>query len=376
MSIRPASKPFSAVTGGLALLAASHAVTATELPLWLLQVPPGFEISVYADAVPDARQMALSPRGVLYVGSRQRGEVRAVVDEDGDGRADHVKIIATDLVMPTGVAYRDGSLWVADVSRILRFDDIDHHLDAPPTPVVVVKDLPSDRHHGWKAIGFGPDGLLYVPIGAPCNICDPALPYASILRMRVDGGGRETVARGVRNSVGMAWHPRTGELWFTDNGRDWLGDDLPSCELNHVTAPGQHFGYPYFHGAGTPDPEFAARAPALKFTPSALELGGHVAPLGLAFYTGKQFPAGFKDTLFIAEHGSWNRSRKSGYQVVQVTLDAQGKPGKAVPFITGWLQDEMAWGRPTDIVQTPAGELLIADDQAGVVYRVRYTGKP
>lgn len=352
----------------------SGQVAANTLDLSRLTLPPGFEITVYAE-VPEARQMAQSPAGVLYVGSRTRGEVRAVIDSNRDGTADRVVVIDKGLEMPTGLAWHDGSLYVAAVSRILRYDQIDERLDAPPEPVVVSANFPRDRHHGWKYLSFGPDGWLYVPVGAPCNICLSEAPYATIQRMRPDGSKLQTYASGVRNSVGMRFHPVTQELWFTDNGRDWLGDDEPSCELNRATGPGQHFGYPFVHGRAIADPDFGKRKPPQAVTPPVLEMGAHVAPLGLAFYTGRQFPADYHHALFIAEHGSWNRSRKSGYRVTRVTLTEDGKLRSRSPFITGWVVDEEAWGRPVDVLETPTGEVLISDDLAGVIYRVRYAGE-
>jgi len=357
-------------------LLVTPAFAAAEVDLSRLHLPPGFEIELYAANVPEARQMALSPAGVLYVGSRNRGEVRALVDEDHDGRVDRMVVIARGLRMPTGLAFRDGSLFVAAVDRILRYDQIDTLIDTPPAPAVLTDDLPQDAAHGWKTLRFGPDGWLYFAIGAPCNICAPPPPYASIQRIRADGSSRETYASGIRNSVGLAFDPANGELWFTDNGRDWLGDDLPSCELNHATAQGQHFGYPYVHGLATADPEFAAQAPERVFTPPALELGAHVAPLGLMFYTGAQFPPAFRRSLLVAEHGSWNRSRKSGYRVMQIRLDERGKVLGQSPWVTGWLEGERAWGRPVDLLQMPDGAVLIADDTAGVIYRVSYSPKP
>ena len=357
-----------------ALFGSRHAA-ANAPDLSRLKLPPGFEIAVYAE-VPEARQMALSPGGVLYVGSRTRGEVRAVVDSNRDGTADRVVVIDQGLEMPTGLAWHDGSLYVAAVSRILRYDQIDQRLDAPPEPVVVSANFPRDRHHGWKYLSFGPDGWLYVPVGAPCNICLSEPPYATIQRMRPDGSELQTYASGVRNSVGMRFHPVTQELWFTDNGRDWLGDDEPPCELNRATGPGQHFGYPFVHGRAIPDPDFGKRKPPQALTPPVLEMGAHVAPLGLMFYAGSQFPADYHHALLIAEHGSWNRSRKSGYRVTRVALDEAGKVKSRSPFITGWVVDEEAWGRPVDVVETPTGEVLISDDLAGVIYRVRYAGSP
>jgi glucose/arabinose dehydrogenase len=347
---------------------------ARELPLDLIRLPPGFAIEVFADEVPDARAMALGPNGMLFVGSFRAGDVYAVVDRDGDGRADETHIVDSGLAVPTGLAFRDGALYVGANDEILRYDDIESRLADPPTPVLVTDALPSDGHHGWRYLGFGPDGKLYVPVGAPCNICERDDPYAGILRMNPDGSGMETFARGIRNSVGFTWHPETGDLWFTDNGRDMLGDDLPPGELNRATEAGQHFGYPYCHGGDIPDPEFGAKRDCTEFTPPAQKLGPHVAPLGVKFYTGDVFPAEYRNQVFIAEHGSWNRSRKIGYRVSLVRLDADGNATAYEPFAEGWLQGENAWGRPADLLVMPDGALLVADDHAGVVYRITYQG--
>lgn len=357
---------------GFVLLCVLQPACAAPVPLDKIQLPPGFSISLYADDVPNARSLALSPEGTLYVGTRNAGVVYALRDTDGDHKADRKYVLAKGMNMPNGVAFRDGALYVAEVNRILRYDDIEKSLASPPKPVVVTDDLPSDRHHGWKFIAFSPDDRLYVPIGAPCNICDEP-GYAVILRMNPDGTGREVFARGVRNSVGFDWHPRTGELWFTDNGRDWLGDDLPPCELNHAPKAGMRFGFPYCHGADIQDPEFGEGKACSGYTPPAMPLGPHVAPLGMRFYTGAMFPSEYKGQIFIAEHGSWNRSEKIGYRVTLVRL----KGGKAVGYETfaqGWLQGDDNWGRPVDVLVMPDGALLVSDDYAGVIYRIAYTG--
>jgi glucose/arabinose dehydrogenase len=341
-----------------------------DLPLDKLKLPPGFSIELLA-RVPNARQMALGDGRVLYVGSASEGKVYAL-ELDGSYRAGPVRVIAHGLHLPVGVAYRDGSLFVSAVSRILRFDDIGQRLANTPPAVVINDDLPTDAHHGWKFIAFGPDGWLYVPVGAPCNICEPdPNRYASILRMKPDGSQLETFARGVRNSVGFDWQPGTHELWFTDNGRDMLGDDSPPDELNHAPRPGMHFGYPYCHGGSLPDPEYGEKHACSEFTGPAQALGPHVAALGMRFYTGTQFPQTYRGQIFIAEHGSWNRAKKIGYRVTIVRL--QGQRAVAYePFITGWLQGDTAWGRPADVLVLPDGSLLISDDHAGAIYRVRY----
>ena len=345
-----------------------------RLPLDTIRLPPGFRIEVYADGVENARSLALGPGGVLFVGTRSEGNVYAVVDRDGDERADRVYTIARGLNMPNGVAVREGALYVAEVNRILRFDDIERRLENPPKPVVVNDTLPRERHHGWKFIAFGPDGLLYVPVGAPCNIClSEDERFASILRMKPDGTGVEVFAHGVRNSVGFDWHPRTKELWFTDNGRDWLGDNAPPDELNRAPKPGLHFGYPFCHGRDIADPEFGTRRRCSEFVPPVQELGPHVAAVGMRFYTGRMFPPEYHGQIFIAEHGSWNRSTPIGYRVTVVTLDGDRAVAYG-PFAEGWLQGSKAWGRPADVLVMPDGALLVSDDEAGVIYRISYAG--
>ncbi|MTI87111.1 MAG: sorbosone dehydrogenase family protein [Balneolaceae bacterium] len=350
----------------------------TAVSLGYLETPAGFKVEVFAENVPNARQMAMSPNGVLYVGSRRDGRVHAVVDADNDYKADTVYTIASDLRLPNGVAYRDGSLFVAEVGKIWRYDDIDNHLNSPPSPVLITEDYPTEGHHGWKYIAFGPDGKLYVPVGAPCNICNEAENnpvFASITRINPDGTNREIVAHGVRNTVGFTWHPETGNLWFTDNGRDWLGDDMPPCELNELTEKGQHFGYPFLHGNDIWDPDFGdeGKQKNIDFKTPVQELGPHVAPLGVIFYTGNMFPDNFKNQALIAEHGSWNRSEKVGYRITMVTFDDEGHPTSYEPLVTGWLQgEEDMRGRPVSILQLQDGSLLISDDYGSKIYRLSY----
>jgi glucose/arabinose dehydrogenase len=344
-----------------------------ELPLDQIRLPEGFTIEVYAEDVPNARSMVLSESGVLFVGTRLAGNVYALVDTDGDGRADTRHVLATRLHMPNGVALRDGALYVAEVGRLLRFDAIEEQLENPPNPVVVYDDYPKHNHHGWKYIAFGPDGYLYVPVGAPCNRCESEEIFASITRMRPDGSEREIYAHGVRNSVGFDWHPETGVLWFTDNGADGLGDDVPPDELNVAPEPGMHFGYPYIHGRDFRDPRFGVDKDPADYTAPALELGPHVAALGMKFYTGAMFPEKYRSGIFIAEHGSWDRSAKIGYRVQFVPLE-DGKPAGYETFAEGWLQGQEHWGRPVDVVQMPDGSLLVSDDYAHVIYRISYTG--
>ncbi len=360
------------LTAAFCLFAATCAsAQESSLPLAQIKLPPGFSISVYATGLDNARQMALGPGGVLFVGSRSAGKVYAVVDSNKDNRADRVLTIASGLNMPSGVAFRDGALYVAEVHRVIRFDAIEAKLDSPPAPVVVNGTLPTERHHGWKFIGFGPDGLLYVPIGAPCNICEPRDPFASIARMKPDGSGFEVFARGIRNSVGFDWQPGSGTLWFTDNGRDMLGDDVPNDELNRAPKGGLHFGYPYCHAGSIEDPEFGDAHACSDFTPPAQKLGPHVAAIGMRFYTGTAFPPEYRNQIFIAEHGSWNRSTPVGYRISVVKVNGE----QAVSYETfaeGWLQGSRPWGRPADVLVMPDGALLVADDQADVIYRIAY----
>jgi glucose/arabinose dehydrogenase len=344
----------------------------TKMLLTAVQLPPGFKIAVYADNVPGARSMALSPSGILYVGTRTLGRVYAVIDQDHDYTADRVVSVASGLDMPNGVALWDGDLYVAEVHRILRFDQIDLNVDKPPKPEVIYDGFPDDHSHGWKFIRFGPDGRLYVPVGAPCNVCRPDNPvYATITRINRDGSDFEIFARGVRNSVGFDWHPVTGELWFTDNGRDGLGDDQPPDELNHAPVKGLDFGFPYCHGGIIADPEFGSEQSCTQFTAPALRLDAHVAPLGMRFYTGGMFPQLYDQQIFIAEHGSWDRSQKIGYRISMVTL----KDNQAVsyePFAQGWLIGDMAWGRPVDVEIMSDGSMLVSDDLNGAIYRISY----
>ncbi|WP_018433362.1 PQQ-dependent sugar dehydrogenase [Paraburkholderia atlantica] len=355
-----------------ALLAAQALTAKAALPIEKIKLPPGFHIEVLSDDVPSARAMTLSPKGILYVGSED-GHVYALELRNGHVTGRHV--IASGLQMPTGVAWRDGALYVSAVSKIVRFDAIDSHLNDPPRPVVVTDKLPTDTHHGWKFIAFGPDGKLYVPQGAPCNICQRDLDrFALIGRMDPDGSHYEVVARGIRNSVGFAWHPVTHELWFTDNGRDLLGDDIPSDKLSRAPRVGMNFGFPYCHGGDTPDPEFGKDHPCSEFTPPVVKLGAHVAALGMRFYDGPMFPADYRNSIFIAEHGSWNRSKKVGYRVVRVITDPDGSHARQQVFAEGWLQPgESVWGRPADVLPLPDGSLLISDDTAGAIYRVTYS---
>lgn len=343
--------------------------------LSLIKLPPGFSIEIFAEDVPNARSLAIGENGTIFVGNRTGGSVYAVVDSDGDFRADSLYTIASGLYMPNGVDLMDGDLYVAEVNRVLRFDEIESNLTDPPEPVVVNDGFPSDRHHGWKFIRFGPDGKLYVPVGAPCNVClRDDERYASIMRMNPDGSDLEVYAEGIRNTVGFDWHPETDQLWFTDNGRDMMGDNIPPDELNHAPEAGMHFGFPFCHGGDIPDPEFGQQRSCGEFVLPAQKLGPHVAALGMRFYTGDMFPQEYRNQIFIAEHGSWNRSVPIGYRVMLVRLTGNEATSYEV-FAEGWLQGEERWGRPVDVLQLTDGSLLVSDDYGDRIYRISYQGK-
>ncbi len=357
----------------LALCAATAfcALAADSPALDRIKLPPGFEISLFAANVRDARSMALGDKGTLFVSTRTAGNVYAI-RHDGK-KASEVIPIASGLNMPNGIAVKDGALYVVEVNRVLRYDAIESTLPHPPKPAVVYDKFPTERSHGWKFARFGPDGWLYTQVGAPCNICDRGDPYATIVRLKADGSAMEIFARGVRNSVGFDWDPATKELWFTDNGRDMMGDDVPPDELNHAPKAGMHFGYPYCHGGDVPDPEFGAKHPCSEFTPPAKKFGAHVASLGMRFYTGSMFPPEYRNRIFIAEHGSWNRSKKSGYRVMQAKIEG-GKVVDYGVFAEGFLEvaSDTAWGRPVDVQVMPDGALLVSDDHANAIYRIAY----
>ena len=339
-----------------------------------IKLPAGFSIKVFAE-VPKARSLCISPSGIIYVGNKDGDKVYAIVDEDHDGKADKVYTIAKGGKSPNGVAFKDGNLYIAAVSTIYRLDNIEQNLSKPPAPVVVYNKYPKDAMHGWKFMAFGPDGKLYIPVGAPCNICDIHDPYASITRMNPDGTGMEIIARGIRNTVGFAWHPITKELWFTENGRDNMGDNMPEDELDHAPKMGMHFGYPFCHQGNILDPDYGRGKDCKDYTPPVKLLGPHVAALGMRFYTGNMFPAEYKNTIFIAEHGSWNRSIPIGYQLVVCKEDGKGGYSNPIPFADGWLgKDGSVMGRPVDVQQLADGSLLLSDDYSGVLYRITYKG--
>ena len=356
---------FVLVTGFFALQ--SYAGDSVDLDD--IKLPSGFEIEVYAD-VPNARSMALGDNGTIFVANRRASSVYAVVPR-GDANPEVLELVS-GLETPNGIAFHDGDLYVAEIERILRYKNIEARLIDIPDPEVLDVQLPDKRHHGWRYIGFGPDDKLYVAIGAPCNICDRGEEgFAQIIRMNLDGSQRETYASGIRNSVGFTWHPETGDLWFTDNGRDMMGDDIPPGELNRAAEPGLHFGYPYCHAGEVPDPEFGEGKSCGDYTAPEQKLGPHVAPLGVKFYTGMMFPPEYKGQIFIAEHGSWNRSKKIGYRVSLVRLE-DGAPVSYDVFAEGWLKREEVSGRPVDLLVLADGSMLISDDYAGKVYRISY----
>ena len=348
------------------------ALPAAEIPLDKIKLPPGFEISLYASGLPNARSMAFGKNGTLFVGTRFVGNVYAVVEKDGKRET---KIIAKGLHRSNGVAFKNGALYVAELSRITRYDNIEANLDNPPKPVVVFDALPKDEPHGWKFMTLGPDGWLYFQIGAPGNIVMPPATHATIVRVDPENGVLETVATGVRNSVGMDFHPVTKQLWFTNNARDWVDENMPNDTLHQVSRKGMHFGYPFCHQGDFLDPDFGKGRSCKEFDAPALKLGAHVAALGMRFYTGTQFPAAYKNNIFIAEHGSWNRVKKSGYNISRVVLDANGKALKVEEFATGFLQGETFWGRPADVQMMKDGSLLVSDDVAGAIYRISYKKK-
>ena len=372
-------RPLVLIMGAVALVAldcakggcSTSGARNVESDLSKIELPSGFRISIYA-RVPEARSMALSEQGTLFVGTRG-DKVYAVRDTNGDGTGDEVLTIAKGLTSPNGVALRGGALYVAEISRILRYDDIEARLSDPPAPVTVNDSFPDDTHHGWKFIRFGPDGKLYVPVGAPCNVCEKGDErYASLMRMNPDGSGLEVFARGIRNTVGFDWQPGTGVLFFTDNGRDQLGDNVPPDELNRAPKPGLHFGFPYCHGGTILDPDHGSGHLCKDYVAPVQNLGPHVASLGMRFYTGDQFPKQYHGDIFIAEHGSWNRSDRIGYRVTRVGVEGDVATSYEA-FAEGWLEsDGDRWGRPVDVQVMADGSLLVSDDYSGTIYRIRY----
>ena len=340
-----------------------------------IKLPPGFKISLFAQ-VPRARSMAIGwPMGVVFVGTRY-DKVYAVVDRNRDGVGDEVVTIASDLKAPNGVAFKDGILYVAEQHRISRYFAPEFDIERQFPPEVIFDRLPDKYAHGWRYIGIGPDNKLYVAVGSPCNICDPEGIEGSIIRMDLDGRNMEVYASGIRNSVGFDWHPVTGEFFFTNNGADMLGDDVPPDTLLHAPRPGLFFGFPYVASAGSDvvSPGYEGKKPPKPITPAVLNFQAHVAALGIHFYRGTMFPEEYRRSAFVALHGSWNRSTPVGYEVVRVKFDDKGQPVGQEVFATGWLEGRNAWGRPVDVKELPDGSLLVSDDFAGVIYRITYEG--
>lgn len=341
-----------------------------DLGISELSVPQGFNIDYFAKEIEGARSITVSDSGIVYVGTRAQGKVYALEDTDGDFFADTKRIIASDLNSPNGVVWHEGNLYVAEIDRILMFENIDESFKSSPTFEVIFDGLPSDTHHGWRYIDIGPDNKLYVPIGAACNICQTDnTVYGTLNRLNLDGTDFEAVARGIRNTVGFDWHPLTKALYFTDNGRDWLGDNSPPDEFNVVGAENNHFGYPYCHGNTILDPDFGDNVNCDNYQKPLVELGPHVAALGVNFYEGNMFPDKYKNLAFIAEHGSWNRSEPIGYRITLVDVNGTGFE----VFADGWLDENgEAWGRPVDIEMLNDGSLLVSDDLSGTIYRISY----
>jgi len=343
----------------------------SEIPISKLNLPEGFTVEIWAHGLPGGRAMALGDNGKIYVGTRAIGRVYEVTD-NGDRRS--VRVVVDKLTQPAGVAFANGSLYVMAIDKALRFDGIEGNPNVAPVDMTAKFNLPPLQHHNWKYIRFGPDKKLYVPFGAPCNICEPTAEYAQIRRYNPDGSGMEVIARGVRNTQGFDWNPKTGELWFTDHGRDWMGDAGPQDELNRISKTGLNFGYPYCHAQGVPDADFKKADPCKGVTLPVTLMGPHAAAMGVLFYTGKMFPAEYRDTMFIARKGSWNRTTKFGFDVINVRATPDGKSVKVTPFMTGFMnpKDQSFWGRPAYLLQMPDGAVLVSDEQLGAIYRVSY----
>ena len=359
------TKFFRSLNLSLAAFFACSALLAFDMPE--INLPDGFQIEVLTDQVPGARSMALGDKGTLFVSTMREGNVYAISGIDSEPK---VLTIASDLYMPNGIAFKDGNLYVAEVHRVLKFENIEDRLTSPKSRIIN-KSYPTDRHHGWRYIAFGPDGKLYIPIGAPCNVCNET-DYAVITRIDADGSNKEVIAHGIRNTVGITFHPQTNELWFTDNNKDMMGDDIPPGELNRLSKEGEHFGFPFCHGTDIPDNDgYDSLGSCSDVTPPVQELDAHVAALGLKFYTGSMFPDEYKNQIFIPEHGSWNRSKKSGYRITLVRLNGNQAVSYEV-FADGWMKNEETLGRPVDLLVLPDGSMLLSDDDNGVIYKITY----
>ena len=344
---------------------------AADIPLQNFKLPPGFKAEIWATGMPGARAMARAENGKIYIGTRGIGRVYELTDT---GTARTSRVVVDKLVQPSGVAYANGSLYVMAIDKVLRYDGIATNPAAPAVDMTAAFKLPKEQHHNWKYIAFGPDGKLYVPFGAPCNICEPGTEYAQVRRYNADGSGMEVIARGVRNTQGFAWHPETKEMWFTDHGRDWMGDDGPADELNRMSKTGSNFGFPYCHADGIADRDFPKANACDGVTLPVQTMGPHAAAMGVHFVTGNMFPPEYRNTILVARKGSWNRTQKFGYDVVAVRTDAQGNNPRVQPFMTGFLDasNDSFSGRPTYMLQLPDGSLLISDEQLGAIYRITY----
>jgi len=369
-------KPPAMADSKLAPLAGRNTETpAAEIPIGKLKLPKGFAVEIWATGMPGGRAMARGDSGKIYMGTRGLGRVYEVTDEGGRRTS---RVVVDKLTQPAGVAMHGGSLYVFAIDKVLRFDGIEKNPDVQPVDLTDRFNLPPQQHHNWKYIAFGPDGKLYVPFGAPCNICEPPPEYAQIRRYNADGSGMEVIARGVRNTQGFTWHPKTKELWFTDHGRDWMGDKGPEDELNRITKTGLNFGYPYCHAKGVLDADFKKANACKGVTLPVTTMGPHAAAMGVIFYTGSMFPKEYRNTMFIARKGSWNRTVKFGFDVANVRPSKDGGKASVKPFMTGFLEDPKTakfWGRPAYLLQMPDGSMLVSDEQLGAIYRVSYAKK-
>jgi glucose/arabinose dehydrogenase len=345
------------------------AAAADKIPLDQLKVPKGFNLELYASGMPNARSLALGSKGTVFVGSRLQDKVYAITNKNGKHEA---KVLVSGLYRPNGVAFKDGTLYIAELSQISKIDNVEDKLDSSPKPVVIYNDLPKDEAHGWKFLAIGPDNKLYVEVGQPGNNVLHDKDHGQLRRLNLDGSGAEVIAFGVRHSVGFDWNPTTKELYFSDNGRDWMSEDVPEDKLNRLTKVGQDFGAPYCYQGNIPDPEFGWGHSCSEFVPPILLTGPHSAGLGLRFYTGSMFPAKYKNAIFLARHGSWNRTKKFGGDILVVYLNKDGTVKSSEVFLSGFLQNNNYIGRPVDVMNMPDGSMLISDDWNGAVYRLTY----
>jgi glucose/arabinose dehydrogenase len=343
----------------------------SEIPVDKLRVPKGFQVELWAHGMPGVRMMTRGSQGTIWAGTRVIGRVYEIKDKGG--QRTH-RVLAEKLTQPNGVAFQGGNLYVMAINRVFRYDGIEDNPNVKPVELTAQFKLPPEAHHNWKFIAFGPDSRLYVQIGAPCNICEPTEEYAQIRRYVADGSNMEVVARGVRNTVGFDFHPQTGELWFTDNGRDWQAENGPDDELNRLSKPGQFFGFPYCHANGIPDIDIKKKDPCKGVTLPVALMGPHAGALGMRFYSGTMFPKEYQNSIFVARRGSWNRSQLFGFDVANVRANADGKNAKVTPFMTGFMDPKANafWGRPVDVLQLPDGSMLVSDEQNGAIYRVSY----